>query len=72
MNHTRTSLPAPYDVRDEDQGTVCTPRGVRFSLAPDGNSILYSTQKFRSNLWMLTGYRQPGCRARIADAFGLK
>lgn len=46
--------------------------GIRFSLAPDGKSILYSTQKFRSDLWMLTGYRQPGWRARISDALGLK
>jgi serine/threonine protein kinase len=34
--------------------------GVRFSLAPDGKSILYCTSKSRSDLWMLQGYRQPG------------
>jgi serine/threonine protein kinase len=34
--------------------------GIRFSLAPDGKSILYSTSNSRSDLWMLQGYRQPG------------
>lgn len=33
---------------------------VRFSLAPDGKSFVYSTQKFRLDLWMLQGYAQPG------------
>jgi Tol biopolymer transport system component len=39
--------------------TNITP-GVRLSLAPDGKSIAYTTAKFRSDLWMLQGYRQPG------------
>ena len=34
--------------------------GIRFSLAPDGKSIVYSTQKNRFDLWLLQGYRQPG------------
>ncbi|MGB0052271.1 MAG: hypothetical protein WBQ02_08525, partial [Terracidiphilus sp.] len=34
--------------------------GIRFSLAPDGKSIIYSTVKSRSDLWLLQGYRQPG------------
>jgi eukaryotic-like serine/threonine-protein kinase len=34
--------------------------GVRFSLAPDGKSIVYSTSASRVDLWMLQGYRQPG------------
>jgi serine/threonine protein kinase/WD40 repeat protein len=34
--------------------------GIRFSLAPDGKSIVYSTAKYRFDLWMLQGYRQPG------------
>jgi Tol biopolymer transport system component len=34
--------------------------GIRFSLAPDGKSIVYSTSKSRRDLWMLQGYRQPG------------
>ena len=34
--------------------------GIRFSLAPDGKSVIYSTSKSRSDLWMLQGYRQPG------------
>jgi serine/threonine protein kinase/Tol biopolymer transport system component len=33
--------------------------GIRFSLAPDGKSILFSTTNRRSDLWMLQGYRQP-------------
>ena len=44
----------------------------RFSLAPDGKSFVYPTAYYREDLWMLTGYRQPGWRARIADLFGPK
>jgi hypothetical protein len=33
---------------------------IRFSTSPDGKSFLYSTGKYRSDLWMLEGYRQPG------------
>ena len=43
--------------------------GIRFSLAPDGKSILYSIAKSRNDLWMLTGYRQPGLWNQIKDAF---
>jgi serine/threonine protein kinase len=39
--------------------------GVRFSLAPDGKSITYSTSKHRSDLWLLEGYRQPGWLSRF-------
>jgi eukaryotic-like serine/threonine-protein kinase len=39
--------------------------GIRFSLAPDGKSILYSTVKSRSDLWLLQGYRQPGLLSGI-------
>jgi serine/threonine protein kinase/Tol biopolymer transport system component len=46
--------------------------GVRFSLAPDGKSFVYSTADYRKDLWMLTGYRQPGWRDRISDALNLK
>ena len=34
--------------------------GIRFSLSPDGKSFVYSTAKYRNDLWMLQGYRQPG------------
>ena len=46
--------------------------GIRFSLSPDGKSFVYPTQYNRQDLWMLTGYRQPGWRARISDLFGLR
>jgi serine/threonine protein kinase len=39
--------------------------GIRFSLAPDGKSIVYSTAKSRNDLWMLQGYRQPGWLSRL-------
>jgi eukaryotic-like serine/threonine-protein kinase len=42
--------------------------GVRFSLAPDGESFVYSTAKSRSDLWMLQGYRQPGWLDRFTGA----
>jgi eukaryotic-like serine/threonine-protein kinase len=46
--------------------------GTPFSMAPDGKSFVYPTIYFREDLWMLTGYRQPGWRARILGALGLK
>jgi Tol biopolymer transport system component len=39
--------------------------GVRFSLAPDGKSVVYSTSKDRSDLWMLEGLRQPNWLDRV-------
>jgi Tol biopolymer transport system component len=45
---------------------------VRFSLAPDGKSFVYSVDKDRRDLWMLTGYRLPGLWNQIKDAFGSK
>ena len=42
--------------------------GIRFSMAPDGKSFAYSTSYYREDLWMLTGYRQPCWRARLAEA----
>jgi hypothetical protein len=32
---------------------------VRFSLAPDGKSFVYSAGTFRSNIWMLSGALAP-------------
>jgi len=32
----------------------------RYSLSPDGKSLVYSTGKHRIDLWMLQGYRTPG------------
>ncbi len=45
--------------------------GIRFSLAPDGKSFVYSTAKYRDDLWMLTGYRQPGFWNQIKSTFHL-
>ena len=45
--------------------------GTNFSLAPDGKSFVYRTAKERNDLWMLTGYRQPGLWNQIKDAFHL-
>ena len=44
-------------------------RFPRFSLAPDGKSIAYGVEKGREDLWMLTGYRQPGLWNQIKDVF---
>jgi hypothetical protein len=46
--------------------------GIRFSLAPDGKSLVYSTYVARDDLWMLQGYRQPSWSARISDALQRK
>ena len=40
--------------------------GIRFSLAPDGKSIVYSTAKSRRDIWMLQGYSQPGWLNRFS------
>jgi Tol biopolymer transport system component len=45
---------------------------IRFSLAPDGKSFIYPTSSVRGDIWMLTGYRQPAWRARIAESLHLK
>jgi hypothetical protein len=42
---------------------------VRFSLSPDGKSFVYSVAKDHYDLWMLTGYRQPGLWNQIKDTF---
>jgi Tol biopolymer transport system component len=42
--------------------------GIRFSISPDGKSFVYSTGKYRSDLWMLQGYRQPGWTDRLQAA----
>lgn len=34
--------------------------GIRFSLAPDGKSFVYSTSTHRNDLWMMQCYRKPG------------
>jgi Tol biopolymer transport system component len=44
--------------------TNITP-GIRFSLAPDGKSFVYTTARRRKNLWMLLGYRQPSWFSRF-------
>src|SRR6185503_16571448 len=42
---------------------------VRFSLAPDGKSIVYGAGRFKSNLWMLEGFAQ---KASLLARFGLR
>ena len=39
--------------------------GIRFSLAPDGNSIAYTIKQDKSNLWLLQGFRKPGLVSRL-------
>ena len=58
----------------KDLGAVNQPSEVmsptlRFSMAPDGKSFLYTARKRRTDLWMLQGYRQPGLWNQIKDAF---
>ena len=47
-----------------DVGPDFTPRsyltpGIRFSLSPDGKSILYPTTSGNQSLWMLEGFDAP-------------
>ena len=47
-----------------DVGSEFAPRsymntGIRFSLSPDGQSILYPTNSTKTGLWMLEGFAQP-------------
>jgi len=30
--------------------------GMRFSLAPDGKSMVYAVGNFKNNIWMLEGF----------------
>ena len=53
-------------IKELDKDRV--PNRANFSLAPDGKSFVYSTEKRRINLWMLEGYRQPGLWNQIKDA----
>ena len=41
--------------------------GIRFSMAPDGKSFVYTTAKYRNDLWLLQGYQQPGWLDRIGN-----
>jgi hypothetical protein len=36
-------------------------------VTPDGKSFVYTTAKYRNDLWMLQGYQQPGWLDRIGD-----
>ena len=38
---------------------------IRFTLSPDGNSLLYAVSKSEYDIWMLRGYRQPGWMDRL-------
>jgi Tol biopolymer transport system component/DNA-binding winged helix-turn-helix (wHTH) protein len=42
--------------------------GIRFSLSPDGRSLVYSTFRGHSDLWLLDGLRQPNWLARLRDS----
>ncbi len=47
-----------------DVGSEFAPRsylnpGIRFSVSPDGQSILYPTTSTKTGLWMLEGFAQP-------------
>ena len=42
-----------------------------FSLAPDGKSIACTGLRARYDLWMLTGYRQPGLWNQIKETLHL-
>ena len=47
-----------------DVGSEFAPRsylnpGIRFSVSPDGQSILYPTSSTKTGLWMLEGFAQP-------------
>jgi hypothetical protein len=67
-----TSSGATNDVAD--LGSDAAPRssqnpGIRFSLAPDGESFVYSTARYRSNLWMIEGI---GEKKTLGERLGLR
>lgn len=39
--------------------------GIRWSVSPNGKSIVYGTEVYKSNLWILEGFRGPGLLARL-------
>jgi Tol biopolymer transport system component len=46
--------------------------GIRFSVAPDGKSIIYSVAEYGQGLWMLEGYTPPGFWNRLRNAFDFR
>jgi serine/threonine protein kinase len=40
--------------------------GIRFSLSPDGKSIVYTINRYRADFWMLQGFRTPGWWSGLA------
>jgi eukaryotic-like serine/threonine-protein kinase len=38
--------------------------GIRFSVAPDGKSFVYTVGKFKSNIWLFEGFAKPGLFSR--------
>jgi serine/threonine protein kinase/Tol biopolymer transport system component len=51
--------------KDYRPGSNLNP-GMRFSLAPDGKSIVYGSGRFKNNLWMLEGFAvKSGLLARL-------
>jgi hypothetical protein len=54
--------------RDLKPATTITP-SIRFSLAPDGKSFVYTAAKTSFTLWMLRGYRQPIWTDGLAGLF---
>ena len=47
------------DLGRENAPTSRLNPGIRFSLAPDGKSMIYAIGKSKSNLWMLEGFAKP-------------
>jgi hypothetical protein len=39
---------------------------IRFTLAPDGQSLVYAVSNTRDDLWMLQGFQPPGWRNRMS------
>ena len=59
------------DIKDLGEHLVPTANyspGIRFSKDPDGKRFVYSTARYRNDLWMLQGYRQPGLWNQIKTA----
>jgi hypothetical protein len=53
--------------RSESRPPIVVP-GTRFSLAPDGKSFVYTTERRKYGLWMLQGYEEPGWLARLSGS----
>ena len=67
-NDSHFATKAIHDIRDV--GKEFTPAcdyspSIRYTLTPDGESMTYAISTYKSDLWLLEGFRPSGWFARL-------